>query len=33
LYFLGALYEGVGFKGRICGVSIMCSGESMVSRF
>ncbi|XP_063901516.1 uncharacterized protein LOC135121135 [Zophobas morio] len=25
----GALYEGVGFKGRICGVSIMCSGESM----
>ena len=25
----GATYEGVGFEGKICGVSIMRAGESM----
>jgi uracil phosphoribosyltransferase len=27
----GATYAGVGFEGKICGVSIMRAGEAMVS--
>ncbi|THH05811.1 hypothetical protein EW145_g4531 [Phellinidium pouzarii] len=29
LYAFGSIYEGVGFEGKICGVSILRAGEAM----
>ena len=29
LVLQGAVYEGVGFQGKICGVSILRAGEAM----
>ncbi|KIJ59673.1 hypothetical protein HYDPIDRAFT_33012 [Hydnomerulius pinastri MD-312] len=30
-FFLGqgSKYDGVGFEGKVCGVSILCAGEAM----